>query len=132
LVLRYLDGQTTPTEVQQLSQALRASPECRDRFVQMSRLHGELSEVLAPTRVAASRRRKVRRARPGTASADAAAATPAAVSVLTGDDAVPTPAVPAGEPSTPGADTLLGKVSAEDTVHGPPSPPAEPKNDPAS
>jgi hypothetical protein len=123
LVLRYLEGLATPQEVGELNTALKSRPECRDLFVQMSRLHGGLSEVLAP-------RRAAERKKAGPAALHVPAdlpteAAPGAVSVLTGDEgASPLPEGAAEPPSV--ADTLLGKLSAEDTVHGRPAAPADP------
>jgi hypothetical protein len=48
LTLRYLDGLLTAEELRELNAALAAHAWCRDFFVQFCRLHGELSEALAP------------------------------------------------------------------------------------
>jgi anti-sigma factor RsiW len=51
-VLRYLDGQATVQDLSELKEALATRPECRTLFVRLCRLHGELSELLAPMRAA--------------------------------------------------------------------------------
>ena len=53
-VLRYLDGQATVQDLSELKEALATRPECRTLFVRLCRLHGELSELLAPMRAAAT------------------------------------------------------------------------------
>lgn len=54
LTLRYLDGLITPEEMRALNAALAAHAPCRDLFVHLCRLHGELAEALAPRRAAAA------------------------------------------------------------------------------
>ena len=51
-VLRYLDGQATVQDLSELKEALATRPERRTLFVRLCRLHGELSELLAPRRAA--------------------------------------------------------------------------------
>ncbi len=51
-VLRYLDGQATVQDLSELKEALATRPERRMLFVQLCRLQGELSELLAPRRAA--------------------------------------------------------------------------------
>jgi anti-sigma factor RsiW len=53
-VLRYLDGQATVQDVSELKEALATRGECRTLFVRLCRLHGELSELLAPLRATAT------------------------------------------------------------------------------
>jgi hypothetical protein len=50
LVLRYLDGHTTADDVAQLNRSLTSQAQARELFVHLCRLHGELSEALAPQR----------------------------------------------------------------------------------
>ena len=45
-VLRYLDGQASVQDLSELKEALATRRECRAQFVQLCRLHGELSELL--------------------------------------------------------------------------------------
>jgi len=51
-VLRYLDGQATVQDLSEMKEALATRPERRTLFVRLCRLHGELSELLAPQRAA--------------------------------------------------------------------------------
>jgi len=52
-VLRYLVGEATPQDLSELRDALSRLPERRTVFVRLCRLHGELTELLAPARVRA-------------------------------------------------------------------------------
>jgi hypothetical protein len=51
-VLRYLDGLASVQDLCEMKESLGARPECRALFVRLCRLHGELSELLAPERAA--------------------------------------------------------------------------------
>jgi hypothetical protein len=51
-VLRYLDGQSSVQDLSELKEALATSRDARRQFVRLCRLHGELSEQLAPQRAA--------------------------------------------------------------------------------
>jgi anti-sigma factor RsiW len=51
-VLRYLDGQASVQDLSELKEALATDRERRAQFVRLCRLHGELSELLAPQRAA--------------------------------------------------------------------------------
>jgi anti-sigma factor RsiW len=53
-VLRYLDGLATVQDLSELKEALATRRECRALFVRLCRLHGELGELLAPQRAAAT------------------------------------------------------------------------------
>jgi hypothetical protein len=106
LVLGYLDGLATAEDAARLSAALRASPACRDLFVAVCQLHGDMREVFVPIRLVAAerpaRRERVpvggRRRRAGGGTGAASAGPP------------PQAAPDACE------DTQVSKLSAEDTV----------------
>src|SRR5947209_18925121 len=51
-VLRYLDGQSSAEEVQQLKALLSGKAAYRNVFIQVCRLHGYLYEAFAPRRPA--------------------------------------------------------------------------------
>ncbi len=53
-VLRYLDGAATLQDLSELKEALATRRDCRALFVRLCRLHGELNELLAPQRAAAT------------------------------------------------------------------------------
>jgi hypothetical protein len=53
-VLRYLDGLATVQDLSELKEALATRRDRRALFVRLCRLHGELSELLAPQRAAAT------------------------------------------------------------------------------
>ena len=92
--------------------------------------NGELSEALAPRREAAAiRRKKARTAAAQGSPAGATETAPDAVAVLTdGETASPPPEQASPPKPVAGADTLLGKVSAEDTLHPPPERKTDPTN----
>lgn len=52
LVLRYLDGVSTPDEVLEIKKSLVESSVCREAFAQTCRLQGELREAFAHQRAA--------------------------------------------------------------------------------
>jgi hypothetical protein len=124
LALRYLDGLAGPEEVVRLNTELLASADSRGLFVRVCRLHGLLSETLAPRRVTLKIRSQARRQ-------TATAPDPAAVRGGPSGKALPAgqrlpaedPPSPAAEPGLAGAaagggaDTLFDKVSGEDTIH---------------
>jgi hypothetical protein len=58
-VLRYLEGRATVQDLSELKEALATRRECRTWFVQLCRLHGELRELLAPERAAATQTAEV-------------------------------------------------------------------------
>jgi anti-sigma factor RsiW len=130
-VLRYLDGQATVQDLSELKESLATRPECRTLFVRLCRLHGELRELLAPQRAAATETAEAPHpARPASPRGDSeslpgAAAlpertdAPSAVSVAEpagGPDQLP----PDGTPGTvrPPEDTVeIIEDSDEDTTH---------------
>jgi anti-sigma factor RsiW len=123
LVLRYLDGLTTDDEVTALNRDLRASPACREAFVALCQMHGQLSEALAPQQVSGTGRRAKQEAadqasaRPG---AEPSAA-PACVADSGGPAASPSPSDRPAEQGLPepesATDTVVKKSPGEDTVH---------------
>jgi len=124
-VLRYLDGQASVQDLSELKEALATSRECRAQFVQLCRLHGELSELLAPQRAAvtetAEAPHRVRSASPrrdsesssGAAALPARTDAPSAVSVTDPTDRPDRPST-----GTPADDTTeFIEDEGDDTTH---------------
>ena len=107
-VLRYLDGLATVQDLSELKEALATRRDCRAVFVRLCRLHGELSELLAPERAAATETAEAphparlasprgdTESPPGAAAHPAEADAPSAVSVA--DTAGGPDQAPAGDP----------------------------------
>ena len=129
-VLRYLDGRATVQDLSELKEALATRPECRTLFVRLCRLHGELSELLAPLRAATETAEAPHPARPASPRGDSESPpgadalpertdAPSAVSLAEparGPDQIPTD----GTPGTvrPPEDTVeFIEGSDEDTTH---------------
>lgn len=130
-VLRYLDGQATVQDLSELKEALATRPACRTLFVRLCRLHGELCELLAPLRVAATETagaalparppspRGASESPPGAAAHPTAADAPPAVSVAepAGGSEPPGPAAPPGRAASPDETIEYARDSDEDTTH---------------
>ena len=130
-VLRYLDGLATVQDLSELKEALATRRECRALFVRLCRLHGELNEMLAPQRAAATETAEAPQparpasprgdseSPPGAAAQPAKADAPSAVSVA--DTAGGPDQAPAGDPPgtvRPPEDTVeIIEDSDEDTTH---------------
>ncbi len=109
-VLRYLDGQLSPEELQHLKEALGDHAACRNVFVQVCRLHGYLYEVFAPRRPALQ---------PSATGVSAASDAPAPIPAdpLRGGPLDQTDLLAEPPGRDVGADTVLGELSGEDTWH---------------
>ena len=130
-VLRYLDGQATVQDLSELKEALATRRECRALFVRLCRLHGELNEMLAPQRAAATETAEAPQparlasprgdseSPPGAAAHPAEADAPSAVSVA--DTAGGPDQAPAGDPPgtvrPPEDTTEYVEGSDEDTTY---------------
>jgi hypothetical protein len=145
LVLRYLDDDSSGTEVQHLKDALGGDAWCRELFVQMCRMHGDMHEAFAAKRAALQQKASLEKtlslasagARQATADAGVAATVPRParasvepserldVSDLAGDPLV----IDDGDSEAPAGgaagDTVVRELSGEDTAHPAPKPPEE-------
>jgi len=118
-VLRYLDGLATVQDVSELKEALATRGECRALFVRLCRLHGELSELLAPQRAAAIKTAEAPQcARPASPRGETESPPGAAVLPARADAASAVSlAEPSGGPDRPTTGDPPGTVRpAEDTV----------------
>lgn len=117
LVLRYLDNECTPEEVEQLREALADHPAQRELFVQICRMQGDLYEACA------SRRAELKLKAAKLHDQLSAPPIPERDTI----EAIGIPAL-AGHPRTDadpliaesGAETLVPELSGEDTI--PPEP----------
>jgi hypothetical protein len=124
-VLRYLDGQSSAEEVQQLKVLLSSKAAHRNVFVQVCRLHGYLYEAFAPRRPAEPARLPALAGQAGGEATRVSEASSIPGPELSGGDALVGPELVVGPPDHPdvGADTMLGELSGEDTLHRTPKPP---------
>jgi hypothetical protein len=127
-VLRYLDGACSPEEIRHLKQTLAGSVPCRELFVQVCGLKGNLLEAYAAKRAGMHQRA----ADPLLASTAASAlrgGSMASSERATGpeqheeDFALPPQAPSVPGPGDPGAETIIGELSGEDTIHPVPKAP---------
>jgi hypothetical protein len=131
-VLRYLDGACSPEEIRHLKETLAGSVPYRELFVQVCGLKGNLLEAYAAKRAGMHQRA----ADPLLASAAASAAsalraasassersTPAGPEQAQEDFALPQQAPSLPAPGDPGAETIIGELTGEDTIHPVPKAP---------
>jgi hypothetical protein len=110
-VLHYLDGDCSADDVRELREALTGSASCREWFVQICRMQGDLYEAYAPKRAA-------RRAKAPASEHQTPAQGPRSSDFAVDQDLL-------GEKREAGADTLLSELSGEDTIHRNPSTPGQ-------
>jgi anti-sigma factor RsiW len=129
-VLRYLDGRAAVQDLSELKEALATRPACRALFVRLCRLHGELSELLAPLRAATETAEAPHPARPASPRGDsesppaagplpARADAPSAVSVADragGPDVPPTGDTP-GPARPPDETAEYVEDAGDETTH---------------
>jgi hypothetical protein len=102
LLLRYLDDDCSPEEIEHLKSALTDLAPCRELFVEICRMKGNLHEAYSPKRA---------KLRSTGQTAEIQNAFPVD---QTGDDS----------PADPSAETMMGKLSVEDTAQPLPKAPA--------
>jgi hypothetical protein len=137
-VLRYLDGACSPAEIQQLKDALAGSAPCRELFVQVCRMKGNLLEVYASKRAELQHKTaNVSDTLLASASAGEVAVTMGS-GLAAGSNERQSPARPehreaSGDfgmdqeapasppPGDPGAETMIGELSGDDTIHPAPN-----------
>ncbi|HEV3085305.1 MAG TPA: hypothetical protein VGY66_36455 [Gemmataceae bacterium] len=128
-VLRYLDGACSPEEIRHLKETLAGGVSYRELFVQVCGLKGNLLEAYAAKRAGIHQRA----ADPLLASTAASAlrgGSTASGERATGpeqhaqeDFALPPQAPSVPGPGDPGAETIIGELSGEDTIHPVPKAP---------
>ncbi|HEV3443474.1 MAG TPA: hypothetical protein VG099_02470 [Gemmataceae bacterium] len=127
-VLRYLDGACSPEEIRHLKATLAGGVTYRKVFVQVCGLKGNLLEAFAAKRAGMHQRA----ADPLLASTAAPAlrgGSTASSERATGpeqaqeDFALPPQAPSLPGPGDPGAETIIGELSGEDTIHPVPKAP---------
>ena len=135
-VLRYLDGACSPAEIQQMKDALAGGAPYRELFVQVCRMKGNLLEVYASKR--ADLQYKTTHAADTSVASASSGEVAATMGLAKGSSDRPFPArqeregsadfgmgeESPGSPgsSDPGAETMIGELSGDDTIH--PSPKA--------
>jgi hypothetical protein len=130
-VLRYLDGACSPEDIRHLKATLAGSVTYRELFVQVCGLKGNLLEAFAAKRAGMHQRAAdpllastAASALRGGSTASSARAVPTGPEQHAQEDfALPPQAPSLPAPGDPGAETIIGELSGEDTIHPVPKAP---------